>query len=403
MYETQKNMSQDNYKPNFFYHSYTKSSQDGFICWLIDWMTCNGKPEYVQIKECAREFLEVLLSKHNKKIPLGRVSIDFFQQVKCIGIRRRSIDILICIGKHVLLIEDKIHGEDDSNKLRDYIKSVIEGNTVVGKVAAENLLPIYIKTGNQSLYDQMRIQHVSMLGSKPYRVFDRMDFIRALEYCNSPNSTLNDFKEYLQNYLERITNSFKEWKQNSQWETLSIEGFFRELENHLVAFDRDNSKVGFGNDGDDAFTPVQDSWKNDWTEYAPWGWGWVNDPKGSFAGFWWYKRKIIKDDGTEVWPYLQLEINPHSPADRKLCFKIQTGERDRNIAQNYRECILKSGGDFVQEPDRMGKGNKMTIAQWNDNHSPWLVLSPFGGPLIPTTVKNLIKAQSILDNVKDSI
>ena len=47
----------------------------------------------------------------------------------------------------------------------------------------------------------------------------------------------------------------------------------------------------------------------------------------------------------------------------------------------------------------------MTVAQWDVQYSdgqkqdPWLVFNSNGGPDIQATVKNLMEAQSVLDNV----
>ena len=63
---------------------------------------------------------------------------------------------------------------------------------------------------------------------------------------------------------------------------------------------------------------------------------------------------------------------------------------------------------YVCKPDRMGKGNTMTIAQWDDQYTngekqnPWLVFNKTDSRLdILATINNLTKAQSILDRVQD--
>ena len=312
------------------------------------------------------------------------------------------------------MIEDKIYGEDNSEKLLDYIESAIEGNRNAKNVSietVENILPIYLKTGNLSLYDKMRIEHVRTQASKPYKVFDRGDFLEVVENCKATHPIYNDFTENLQN-LECITRGFKDWKQNDEkWHALSIEGFFWELENHLVAFDRDNSKVGFGKDSDNKCTPIKDSWKDDWVEdpHPPWGWSSVPNQAGGFTGFWWY-YKTVKSCGYDVDLYLQLEIKlekPDKPEDRKLCFRVDTrGHRDSQtkIRQDCHNRIIKAGnleagGCLVRKPNRMGTGNTMTVALWDEGQKPWLAFMSNGGPDIPATVKNLIEAQIVLDNV----
>ena len=75
-------MSENNNKPNYFCHAYTESSQDGFICWLIDWTRCDVEPEYEQIKKCGQGFLKALFSKHCEKIPkdLALANVKFINR-----------------------------------------------------------------------------------------------------------------------------------------------------------------------------------------------------------------------------------------------------------------------------------------------------------------------------------
>lgn len=403
-------------KPNFFYHAYTESSQDGFICWLIDWVHRNVEPEHEQVKACGLQFLGALFDKHGEKVPknLSKTNVEIFQQINCIGQRNRSIDILIRIGDYVLLIEDKIHGKDKSNKLLDYINSVIEGNTSLGKVTVKHLLPIYLKTGNQSLYEQMRIEKVSTQDSKPYKVFGREDFLKLMAPFRKAHPIVDDFTDNL-NHWEDDTQSYRGWRENgsgkkSSW---SLDGFFRELENHLVVFDWDNDLVGFNNTQNDKDSLLENYRKRNWSKDNPWGWHWVHNPSGGFAGFWWYS-KTVKSCGHDVSLYLQLEIKPDKPSDGKLCFKVDTSGLDKkqspnvNLSQIKDDChdrILKPGSGLLRKPDRMRTGKTMTVAHWDVQYSdgqqqnPWLVFNANGGPDIQATVKNLMETQSVLDNV----
>ena len=67
--------------------------------------------------------------------------------------------------------------------------------------------------------------------------------------------------------------------------------------------------------------------------------------------------------------------------------------------------ILNAGNGLLRKPDRLRTGKTMTVAQWDVQYSdgrkqnPCLVFNSNGGPDIQATVKNLMKAQGVLDNV----
>ena len=104
----------------------------------------------------------------------------------------------------------------------------------------------------------------------------------------------------------------------------------------------------------------------------------------------------MKSCGHDVEIYLQLEIKLEKKDDRKLCFKVFMDEADKDIKWDCHLRILKAGESLVRKPKRIGHGKAVTIAEWKD---PWLVFKPNGGLDIPETVKNLMKAQSVLDKV----
>ena len=368
---------------NLFNYAYKELSQDAVICWLIKWAYYDG-PDYEQLKKCGKKFLEALFAKHNEQVPEGINNPEIWQQ-------NNSIDVLARIGDYILLIEDKTGTKDHSNQLEEYYQKVLEGNTSASEnpVEEEFIIPIYLKTGNQSLLDHMRIEH-----STRYKVFDRRDFLAVVQPYRSAHPILNDFTNYLE-YVDDKTQSYCEqgWEENQEGNWLSWESFFRELEDSLVVFDEDRL-VGFNNENGNS---VEHGWADDWIEYAPWGWNYVPNRSGGFLGFWCY-FKTVRSCGHDVRLYLQLEINPNNPDARKLCFKVSMDEVDVNIKWDCHARILEAGGDLVREPDRMGHGKTVTIAEWT---SPWLVFRPNGGPDIPAIVNNLMEAQTILDGVED--
>lgn len=370
---------------NLFNYAYKELSQDAVICWLIKWAFYDGSG-YEDLRKCGQNFVEALFKKHDKEVPQDVDKIEIWQQ-------DNKIDVLARIGEYVLLIEDKTGTGDHSGQLKSYYEAVSNGKTKARKVDEGNIIPIYLKTGNQSLFDHTRIEH-----STPYKVFDRRDFLKVVQTYSSARPILNDFTNYLK-YEDDKTQGYKEWRENIEWEEnwLSWQGFYRELENHFVVFSRDHDLIGFDNNHTNEYAPLENNWKSNWSKDNPWGWSWVPNPSGGFAGFWWYSI-TVKSCGHDVSLYLQLEINPTHHDARKLCFKVFMDKPDYDIKWNCYERIVKAGGDLVRKPDRMGHGHTVTIAEWKN---PWLVFKPNGGPDTQATIKNFTEAQRILDRVKD--
>lgn len=382
---SEKNGAHDiNY--NLFYYAYKELSQDAIICWLIKWAYYDG-PGYEQLRECGKKFLEALFAKHKKKVPESISNPELWLQ-------NNRIDVLARIGDYILLIEDKTGTKDHSNQLEKYYKKVLGGKTSASKVPVEEefIIPIYLKTEPQSLFDQLRIENLTT-----YKVFDRKDFLNVMEHYSTAHPLLNDYRNYLK-YVDNDTHSYKKWRdgENGKESYRSLQGFFRELENHLVVSDWSNDLVGFNNTQSKKNSLLGNYWKSNWPKNNPWGWNWVPNPSGGFAGFWWYSN-TVKSCGHDVSLYLQLELKPDHRDARKLCFKVYMDKPDIDIKWNCHERIIKVGGDLVRKPDRIGHGRTVTIAEWK---KPWLVFKPNCGPDIQKTVNNLMEAQSVLDRAE---
>ena len=148
-------------RPNLFSYAAKELSQDAMICWLIAWagQSDGGSSEDEELRRCGLRFVRALL--HHQRDEMD--SIDCVDKVE-IHQQEQGIDVLARInGEHVLLIEDKTGTGDHSDQLSRYYKNVVEGHTKLGKVAEENLRPIYFKTGNQSLADERRIEEKGTL------------------------------------------------------------------------------------------------------------------------------------------------------------------------------------------------------------------------------------------------
>jgi len=367
---------------NLFSYGYKELTQDAFICWLIKWAYYDGEG-HKELKECGQDFVKALFDKHEKKAPLNLdpKKVKIWQQYK-------RIDVLARIGDYVLLIEDKTGTGDHSEQLERYYDAVSDEG---------NVIPIYLKTGNQSLFDKLRIEK-----STKYKVFEREDFLDVIKPYYEAHPIISDFYNHLMRKKE-ATNSYKEWSENGNEEVhwLSCEGAFRELENHLVLSNGDNSLCGFCNDQGNEYPSVKDGWQKRWEQKhaAAWGWHYVPNQTGGFMGFWWYFR-TIKCGTAEAFLYLQLEAKkPYDLSSGKLCFKLAMEDKE-GIKWRCLEYISEGREDLVEKPSRMGSGYTVTFAVWKNR---WIEFSPNGGLDISATKKNLIKAQCILDDVVEKL
>lgn len=360
-------MKKMNDKPNIFSYATKELSQDAVICWLIDWAGRQGvqDKEDRALRKCGRRFVEALLAEHGARLDGAIEKIEIRQQ-------DHSIDVLAringCLGQ-VLLIEDKTGTGDHSGQLKRYYEAVVGGKTGLGKVGKENLFPIFLKTGNQSLAADRGIEE-SMETGRSYKIFNRKEFLeKVLNDYEGSNPILMDFRAYLQAW-EDDTNSWREGER-TKWSWKAWEGFFRylEVEERLVNCE---------------------------------GWGYVPNPQGGFRGLWWSPNYI--EEGTVV--YLQLEIVPGNPAKQKLCFKVRVDNKeDRSVARNkwHKWCkaaTAEVAGIEATKPKRFGAGRHMTVAQWGKEEKEsgtWLAFFDSDGRLDKeATVANLKKAEEVL-------
>lgn len=348
-------MTKTNDKPNIFNYATKELSQDAVICWLIDWAGRQGGQDEGDkaLHECGRRFVKALLAEHGARLDGAIEKIEIRQQ-------DHSIDVLARINDYVLLIEDKTSTGDHSGQLKRYYEAVAEGKTGLGEVSEETLFPIFLKTGNQSLAEENRIEEsVEIDGRYGYRVFNRKEFLeKVLNHYKGSNPILTDFRAYLQAW-EDDTNSFKDWKkgESPRWSWNAWQGFLRRLEGKLTHCR---------------------------------GWGYVPNPQGGFLGLWWSVNDI---EGGEAELYLQLEIVTGKPDVQKLCFKLAVGNKEYRGAMKdkWRKLVRDAGGEAVELP-RTRSGVTMTITLWKN---PWLAFSD-GTLDLDKTVANLKEAEAVL-------
>ena len=149
------------------------------ICWLIAWADARTTERPVVdggLHECGRAFVDALFAageKHRGKVELGgRIHAKVRRQ-------ENRIDVLARVktrdARYFLLIEDKTDTGAHDDQLDRYRATVLNGETVFGKVTNDELFPIYVKTGNHSLKDREHAEE------NDYAVFDRTDFLRVLD------------------------------------------------------------------------------------------------------------------------------------------------------------------------------------------------------------------------------
>ena len=274
----------------------------------------------------------------------------------------KSIDVLARVSPdHVLLIEDKTGTKDHGGQLKRYYKAVIEGRTKLGNVNPKNVFPIYLKTGNQSRAKDRQIEGAIDDFHRPYRVFNRSEFLAVLSTYDGDHRALLDYRDYLER-KETKTCSFQCWQEDkrNEWSWESWEGFYQYLEDTL----------GAG------------------------GWEYLSNPSGGFLGFSWNYIRVNGNDGSRI--YLQLEADIKNKKNRRylLCFRVASGQKARRkeLMQHWHKRILKAGGNKVRKPQRMRAGGSTAVAHWNGE---WL---EFGKERIDVvaTVENCRSAERIL-------
>ena len=352
-------------RPNLFCYATEERSQDAMVCWLLSWADRKYKAVDPALHACATRFVEALLGKHGKAA-IGVDTVEVRQQ-DC------KIDVLARLnGQHVLLIEDKTVTSDGDakDKLRGYYDCVCEGKTGFGQVARNDIYPIYVKTGNHPRTERQKVEKAVDPSPRGYKVFDRRDFLDAIEGYRGANAILVDYRDHLQCW-ENDTESYRNWHDSDarrSWRPW--EGFYRYLEDVL--------------DGDAE-------------------WGYVHNPKGGFLGFWWGRSKLPRGDA-EV--YLQLEVDPRTEDGKHdICFKIgvKAGKVLIDLARKWREEICKVGNESVSPRKKLKPGVTMTVAvstrvpparpQWKNE---WLSFDENGKIDLDRTVENLRKAESVL-------
>jgi len=301
--------------PNFFDYATSELSQDAFLCWLLSW----AKPIYATtdpaLHRVAVRLVQGLLSKAGKEPPTTVESIEVHKQW-------HHIDVFAVINnRYAIIIEDKVYCVNHSEQLTRYREEVLARKDAVTGSSPLELVPIYLKTRDQSNYRDVE--------GKGYTPFKRSDLLSVLRIPEGERATQNaifcDFLSALDRIEERVTQYRS--VPVCDWEHLAWTGFFMDLQSRL-------------GDGD---------------------WGYVPNRSGGFWGFWWHGKEQPMGDAK---PYLQLE-------ERDLCFKVEIPESQRAesaISRQWWEEIARASqapdaGLSVERPRRLGVGQWVTVAR----------------------------------------
>lgn len=330
--------------PNIFNYATSELSQDAFICWLLQWASSEFKDIDPKLNECSIKFIEALFLRAAKTKPEHIASIEIKKQIE-------NIDVLVIIKEaggdiHAIIIEDKTDTKHHSKQLERYYVIVRDKF----KIPEQNIIPIYLKTGDQSSY--------SAIKECGYFEFLRNDFLCLLlegKTAGVNNAIFNDFLSFLEK-REQAVNKFKNepisvWakKNNRAWS-----GFYIELQKELT------SGV----------------------------WNYVANQTGGFMGFWWAGKKV-----GNVTLYLSLEEN-------KLCFKIGVKNgKPTNERNDWHKRICKASKEHhpilpINKPARFGSGKDMTVAVLK---TEYLVPDSNGVLILSETIKILKECETILE------
>jgi hypothetical protein len=278
--------------PNLFTYATSELSQDAVIAWLLAWAAPDHVSTDPELHLCAVSLVSKIFILHGKNPPSQIDKIAISKQTE-------NIDVLCEVnGTYAIIIEDK------------YVEAIKRRG-----IAADNILPIYFKTHEQSSFAKVT--------ASGYQVLSRKDLLSHLCACKSSNAILRDFcdmlAEWESKYASYLTLPLNDWNWNS-WI-----GFFQAFQNYLGL----KTKC----------------------------WDYVPNANGGFHGFWWGWHH---DDGQNCGVYLQLE-------EEMLCFKVGDVTPDaRNSARTvWHQRFVENAsthGLSVTKPSRFGSGTYMTVA-----------------------------------------
>ena len=320
-------------RPNLFRFAPGELSQDAVLGWLLEWADHACARVDPALHRAGLRFLNSLLAEHGIG-PLEAPRVEVRRQEGRIDLTCRVNDDLL------LLIEDKTDTSEHGNQLERYLSHA-------KKMCPERqILPILLKTGDQSSYDAAR-----RLG---YRTYLRANLLKALEAGRDEGVVSDIFADFLR-HLQRREDAVQSFRHRplADWTGDAWRGFYMQLQMDLSGLRWDN----------------------------------VANPSGGFLAAWWHFRPWSAHT-----TYLQIEQGP-------LCFKVQvkgTAEH-RKIVDDWLACLNRAGDHLglprIANSRRFRAGIWMTVATCDN----WLVSTTDGCLDYAASLANLRLAEARLE------
>lgn len=319
-------------RPNIFRFAPGELSQDAVLGWLLEWAdhACAGVDP--ALHRAGLRFLNALLAQHGLD-PLQAPRVEVRAQELRIDLTCRINNDLL------LLIEDKTDTSEREKAMADCLSKV------QAKCPERRVLPVLLKTGDQSSYDVSR-----KLG---YQVYLRADLLEVLEAGRDDGVNSDIFSDFLR-HLQRREDAVQSFRHVplADWTVDAWRGFYMQLQKDVDGL----------------------------------SWDYVANPSGGFLAAWWHRRAW--GDHT---PYLQIEQG-------RLCFKVEVEtDVDRRVVVDGWRASLNRAGDALGLPrlvksQRFKAGTWMTVATWDD----WLVGGADGRLDYAASLANLRLAEARL-------
>lgn len=298
-------------KTNLFYYATSELSQDAFICWLLSHCLKECAEENPLITKCA---LEVL-----RQIP-GLENITYIDEIRK---QYKHIDVLIIIGNIHVIVEDKTFTQQHENQINRYVNSLVESG-----INKADIKTVYYKIEEQPWPENVNCEFTRRKLLSIYR-----------KYRNIDNPIFQDYVEY----LEDIDQKIEAWEdvESEDWDYWKYLGLYKYLRDELLIKEFRNGRK---------FT--DDLEKEEWIieklkrlaglkELSPgilsqWNsWGYVNNPKGGFMGFYFSWREWGEISEYVKYIYLQLEnhaeiVNGEEKRVNELCLRVEIKEDIHN-------------------------------------------------------------------------
>ena len=215
-------------RPNLFDFTMDDPSQVPMTCWLISWADARYASVDPDLHQCARGFVAALLRKHDVSLP-EQADLQLLRPLDLGGTDR----VLARVSpQHVLLIAWHVPG-DYGPSPEHFDDDLIEPRNGIGHVSKESIYPIYLSAENTKPFaTYRRAGRPRQEFRRPFKVFDRHDFLAVLRCYNGSHNAATDYRDYLER-REAETESFRVWDLHHEQRPLAWEGFFRYLEERL--------------------------------------------------------------------------------------------------------------------------------------------------------------------------